>query len=66
MHRIVKQLAEGLQFLHDECKLVHQDLHSNNIMVVDLLQEDRFGDESLAGCTIKILDLGLAKDHEVG
>ena len=27
------QLASGLSYLHDECKLVHQDLHNGNVMI---------------------------------
>ena len=54
----------GLQNIHDECHLVHQDLHNGNVMVVlpaaAAAGASRFTDENLAGSKIKILDLGLA------
>ncbi|KAL1729821.1 kinase-like domain-containing protein [Schizophyllum commune] len=36
----VKQLLEGLAFIHDDCRVVHMDIKQDNIMF------DNFGDES--------------------
>ena len=67
----VEQLAKGLAHLHDECKLVHQDLHNQNVMITGVKRGEGgaliVNDESLKGSGVKILDLGLAafkSDHE--
>ena len=63
------QIALGLAHLHDECKLVHQDLHNGNVMITGLCSErvlDIDNDVLLATTSVKILDLGLASfksDH---
>ena len=67
------QIALGLAHLHDECKLVHQDLHNGNVMITGLRNKDAEGgvldvdnDVLLATTSVKILDLGLASfksDH---
>ena len=66
------QIALGLAHLHDECKLVHQDLHNGNVMITGLRKDDECGvldvdnDVLLATTSVKILDLGLASfksDH---
>ena len=66
------QIALGLAHLHDECKLVHQDLHNGNVMITGLCKDEEGGvlgvdDDVLLGTTsVKILDLGLASfksDH---
>ena len=66
------QIALGLVHLHDECKLVHQDLHNGNVMITGLLKNEEGGvldvddDVMLATTSVKILDLGLASfksDH---
>ena len=66
------QIALGLAHLHDECKLVHQDLHNGNIMITGLRKDEDGGvldidnDVLLATTSVKILDLGLASfksDH---
>ena len=66
------QLALGLAHLHDECNLVHQDLHNGNVMITGLRKDDAGGvldvdkDDLLATSSVKILDLGLASfksDH---
>ena len=66
------QIALGLTHLHDECKLVHQDLHNGNIMITGLCKDEEGGvldvgnDVLLATTSVKILDLGLASfksDH---
>jgi serine/threonine protein kinase len=66
------QIALGLAHLHDECKLVHQDLHNGNVMITGLCKDEEGGvlgvdnDVLLATTSVKILDLGLASfksDH---
>ena len=66
------QIALGLAHLHDECKLVHQDLHNGNVMITGLRPNEKGGvldvdnDALLATTSVKILDLGLASfksDH---
>ena len=61
------QIALGLTHLHDECKLVHQDLHNGNVMITGLRKDDDIGNDALLATTsVKILDLGLASfksDH---
>ena len=66
------QIALGLAHLHDECKLVHQDLHNGNVMITGLSKDDAGGvldvdnDALLVTTSVKILDLGLASfksDH---
>ena len=66
------QIALGLAHLHDECKLVHQDLHNGNVMITGLCKDEGGGvldvdnDVLLATTSVKILDLGLASfksDH---
>ena len=67
------QIALGLAHLHDECKLVHQDLHNGNVMITGLCKDEEGGvldvDNDvllLATTSVKILDLGLASfksDH---
>ena len=67
------QIALGLAHLHDECNLVHQDLHNGNIMITGLCKAGEEGgvldvdnDVLLATTSVKILDLGLASfksDH---
>ena len=66
------QIALGLAHLHDECKLVHQDLHNGNVMITGLCKDEEGGvldvdnDVLLAATSVKILDLGLASfksDH---
>ena len=65
-------IALGLAHLHDECKLVHQDLHNGNVMITGLCNDEEGGvldvdnDVLLATTSVKILDLGLASfksDH---
>ena len=65
-------IALGLAHLHDECKLVHQDLHNGNVMITGLRKVEEDGvldvdnDVLLATTSVKILDLGLASfksDH---
>ena len=67
-----RQIALGLAHLHDECKLVHQDLHNGNVMITGLCKDEEGGilevdnDVLLATTSVKILDLGLASfksDH---
>ena len=65
-----RQIALGLSHLHDECKLVHQDLHNGNVMITGLRKgEDgtiAVDDDLLITTSVKILDLGLASfksDH---
>ena len=67
-----RHIALGLVHLHDECKLVHQDLHNGNVMITGLGKDDAGGvlevdnDDYLATTSVKILDLGLASfksDH---
>ena len=58
-----RQIATGLAHLHDDCKLIHQDLHNGNVMVTGNLAG---GDDALRSSTVKIIDLGLASfksDH---
>jgi serine/threonine protein kinase len=66
------QIALGLAHLHDECNLVHQDLHNGNVMITGLRKDDAGGvldvgnAALLATTSVKILDLGLASfksDH---
>ena len=66
------RIALGLGHLHDECKLVHQDLHNGNVMITGLCKGEECGvlevdnDALLATTSVKILDLGLASfksDH---
>ena len=61
------QIGLGLAHLHDECKLVHQDLHNGNVMITGLRKDDDIGNDALLATTsVKILDLGLASfksDH---
>ena len=66
------QIVLGLAHLHDECKLVHQDLHNGNVMITGLCKDEEGGvldvdnDVLLATTSVKILDLGLASfksDH---
>ena len=66
------QIALGLAHLHDECKLVHQDLHNGNVMIAGLCKDAEVGvlevsnDVLLATTSVKILNLGLASfksDH---
>ncbi|KAI5898764.1 kinase-like protein [Schizophyllum commune H4-8] len=40
VQHVVKQLLEGLAFIHDDCRVVHTDIKQDNIMF------DNFGDES--------------------
>ncbi|KAI5833767.1 kinase-like protein [Schizophyllum commune Tattone D] len=40
VRHVVKQLLEGLAFIHDDCPVVHTDIKQDNIMF------DNFGDES--------------------
>ncbi|KAL1694798.1 kinase-like domain-containing protein [Schizophyllum commune] len=40
VRHVVKQLLEGLAFIHDDCRVVHTDIKQDNIMF------DNFGDES--------------------
>ena len=60
------RIALGLAHLHDECSLVHQDLHNGNVMITGLRNDDDGGvlevdnDALLAITSVKILDLGLA------
>ena len=60
----IDQLAKGLAHLHDECKLVHQDLHNGNVMITGVKKGCNgtlaTSDASLRGTGVKILDLGLA------
>ena len=65
-------VALGLAHLHDECNLVHQDLHNGNVMITGLRKGEECGvldvnsDVKLATTSVKILDLGLASfksDH---
>ena len=59
----VEQLARGLAHLHDECKLVHQDLHNGNVMITGVAKIDGalvVSDAGLSSTSVKILDLGLA------
>ena len=59
----VEQLAKGLAHLHDECKLVHQDLHNGNVMIAGVAKINGalvVNDACLRGTSVKILDLGLA------
>ena len=67
-----RQIALGLAYLHDECSMVHQDLHNGNVMITGLRKDDDGGaldvdnDALLATTSVKILDLGLASfksDH---
>ena len=67
-----RDIALGLAHLHDECKLVHQDLHNGNVMITGLSKDGEGGvidvgdDALLASTSVKILDLGLASyksDH---
>ena len=50
--------------MHDECKLVHQDLHNGNVMITGVTKGCNgapvTSDASLRGTGVKILDLGLA------
>jgi serine/threonine protein kinase len=66
------QIALGLAHLHDECNLVHQDLHNGNVMIAGLSKDEEDGvldvdnDALLATTRVKILDLGLSSfksDH---
>ena len=64
---VAYRIARGLSHLHDECKLVHHDLHNGNVMVTGVrkgpggvLRIAANDDEDLKGTGIKILDLGLA------
>jgi serine/threonine protein kinase len=65
------KIALGLAHLHDECSLVHQDLHNGNVMITGLRKDgegvlDVDNDALLATTSVKILDLGLASfksDH---
>ena len=66
------QIVLGLAHLHDECKLVHQDLHNGNVMITGLCKGEGGGvldvhnDVLLATTSVKMLDLGLASfksDH---
>jgi len=66
------KVALGLAHLHDECNLVHQDLHNGNVMITGLRKGEECGvldvdsDVKLATTSVKILDLGLASfksDH---
>ena len=64
------QLALGLSHLHDECSLVHQDLHNGNVMITGLCKDAdgtiSVDDILLSTTSVKILDLGLASfksDH---
>ena len=65
------QVAIGLAHLHDECNLVHQDLHNGNIMITGLTKDGADGtfdindDDLLATTSVKILDLGLASFKSV-
>ena len=60
------KIALGLAHLHDECKLVHQDLHNGNVIITGLCKVEEGGvldvdnDVLLATTSVKILDLGLA------
>ena len=60
------KIAFGLVHLHDECKLVHQDLHNGNVMITGLRKDQEGGvigvdnNVMLAMTSVKILDLGLA------
>ncbi len=55
-----KQLTSGLAFLHDECHLIHQDLHNGNVMITGLSQGGAVDDDTLKKTRVKILDLGLS------
>ena len=65
-----RQVALGLRHLHDDCKLVHQDLHNGNVMITGLRKDEdgaiTVNDDLLVTTSVKILDLGLASfksDH---
>lgn len=49
---ITRQATEGLQCIHEH-ELVHRDIKSENIMITE-------------GGLVKIMDLGLAKEHQDG
>ncbi len=54
------QLCTGLAYLHDECHLIHQDLHNGNVMLTGLVRDGPVDDAALRRTRVKILDLGLA------
>jgi serine/threonine-protein kinase len=54
---LVRQAMLGLQHLHEH-DIVHRDLKPANLMLVPAVRGER---DNLFGCTVKILDIGLAR-----
>jgi serine/threonine protein kinase len=55
----LREVADGMQFLHDTARVVHGDLKSNNILLC-------VAPTAPYGRTAKVADFGLAKVYEAG
>jgi serine/threonine protein kinase len=55
----LREVAEGMQFLHDTARVVHGDLKSNNILLC-------VAPTAPYGRTAKVADFGLARVYQAG
>ncbi|XP_019715857.1 mitogen-activated protein kinase kinase kinase MLK4 isoform X1 [Hippocampus comes] len=51
------QIARGMHYLHEEAVVIHRDLKSSNILLLETIENDDIGRK-----TLKITDFGLARE----
>ncbi|XP_061546763.1 mitogen-activated protein kinase kinase kinase 21 isoform X2 [Phycodurus eques] len=51
------QIARGMNYLHEEAVVIHRDLKSSNILLLETIENDDIGRK-----TLKITDFGLARE----
>lgn len=60
MFTFCAQLAEVLQYLHDEVQILHNDLKCNNVVICDSVKHSPTVDEAVCGIQIMLIDFGKA------
>ncbi|XP_077470137.1 mitogen-activated protein kinase kinase kinase 21 isoform X1 [Stigmatopora argus] len=51
------QIARGMHYLHEEAVVIHRDLKSSNVLLLETIENDDIGRK-----TLKITDFGLARE----